>query len=221
MTLLQANREDQLRYRVFEPSRRVTLQNGIPLEKFCAATEVPLIGAEGRFDCQKQFNLLIDTMPALLLRQPKSRLFLLLVGSEDLEAKLREQATAFGVGANVQLLGHRVDGPECLAAFDLLGLPALVESQPLALMEGMAAHTAIVAARLDAFSEMDAGSGASLSVDPTRTAEFAGAMATLLEDAAGRAEMGAAGRLRSRHYSSASNVERTCALYAQIWAEQR
>jgi glycosyltransferase involved in cell wall biosynthesis len=223
----EADRDEFAGMGVWPQGTLTSISNGIPLERFdgdAASPDAkillgldpraPVIGAVGRLHFQKQFERLIDALPAILTVHPRTQVAL--VGGGPDEDALRAQVDRLGVAGRVRFLGHREDVPRCLQAFDLLVVPSIFESQGLVLVEGMAAGVPVVASRLDCFQEMVGSTGAALFCDPASTAQFADAICRLLDDPALRRRMGEAGRARSRAYSGEDHARRVTDLYDQV-----
>jgi glycosyltransferase involved in cell wall biosynthesis len=112
----------------------------------------PVIGAVGSLYPVKGHKYLLDAMPALI-RQHQN-VTLLLIGSGDLEAQLKEQAKRLGIEQRVRFLGLRGDIPRLLAVMDVFVLPSLSEGHSLALLEAMLAGRPVVASGVGGNSEL-------------------------------------------------------------------
>ncbi len=95
-------------------------------------------------------------------------------------------ATMPETAGRVQLLGHRSDVAEVLAAGDLFVFPSLFEGMPGAVIEAMASGLPIVASDIEPVREVvDIGANAVL-VPPRDASALADAVRTLLDDPARR-----------------------------------
>lgn len=112
----------------------------------------PVIGAVGSLYPVKGHRHLLDAMPALIQQHPN--VTLLLIGSGDLEAPLKEQAKRLGIEQRVRFLGLRGDIPRLLAVMDVFVLPSLSEGHSLALLEAMLAGRPVVASRVGGNTEL-------------------------------------------------------------------
>ncbi len=215
---------------LFREEACVEIPNGIPIERFAAEISkreararlglpegAAVIGAVGRLAEQKRFDALIAAMPGILRARPDARLSI--VGSGGLEGALRAQIQALGLGERIALHGERNDVPVCLAAFDLLAVPSLYESQGLVVPEGMAAQLPIVAAELECFREMDGGTGALRFADAGDPPALARAILEVLGDEALRAKMIQAGSRRVKRFSIGEHLLAVRALYDEVLAE--
>lgn len=127
-------------------------------------------------------------------------------------ARLIEQ---LAIGDVVRTVAGLDDGElaALLGSAELASVPSLYEGFSLPAVEAMACGTPLVASRAGAIPEV-VGECA-LLVEPGDSQALAGALATLLDDAALRERMGAAGRARVlQHYSWAVVAARTAECYA-------
>ncbi|WP_293995933.1 glycosyltransferase [Sphaerotilus sp.] len=184
--------------------KATTVLNGIPVDRFRWTPErrwiarerlgVPqdalLIGAVGRQVALKNHALLIALMPALLQRHPSLRLAL--VGSGPLEAELRAQAEAAGLGDRVILTGQRRDVSDLTPGFDIFAMPSLTEGLSIALLEACATRLAIVATAVGGNPEIVREGETGLLVPPGEGPPLLQALDTLLADAPLRERLGQA-----------------------------
>jgi glycosyltransferase involved in cell wall biosynthesis len=149
-------REELLRHGA-APQRVTTVLNGIDHEAFHrhrareAAVRRELgieaghfvVGAVGRLEPQKRFDLLIDAMRTLVAARPELRL--LIVGDGSLRDALSTQIREAGLERLCRLLGHRTDISELHHAFDLFVQSSDYEGTPNAVLEAMALESPVVA----------------------------------------------------------------------------
>jgi glycosyltransferase involved in cell wall biosynthesis len=102
-----------------------------------------VIGAVGRLERQKRFDLLLDAFARLAPSHPALRLAL--VGDGRLRTDLEAQAARLALGDRVRFLGHRPDLVDLHHTFDLLVQSSEYEGTPNAVLEAMAMETPIVA----------------------------------------------------------------------------
>jgi len=176
--------KDELVRYVRLPQQQIqVLYNGVDLDRFCkgprAQTRAMLgvddstivIGSVGRLVPVKNYSLLMRAA-APLLRSGKGRL--VLVGDGPERERLGSEADALGIMQHVQLLGHRNDVHELLAAMDLFVLPSINEGMSNTLLEAMACGLPVVASAVGGNVEIvrDQGDGllfASNDLDVLRT----------------------------------------------------
>jgi len=146
--------------------RVVTVLNGIDHEAFVRerAREKPIrqalqiedddfvIGAVGRLEPQKRFDVLIDAFAELRPKYPKARL--LIAGDGSLRESLASRISSRGLDATCRLLGHRTDVVELHHAFDLFVQSSDYEGTPNAVLEAMALETPAVATNAGGTAEI-------------------------------------------------------------------
>ena len=148
------------------PERIQTLLNGVDVVKFRrdpavaasaraelgVAPEHVVIGAVGRLEGEKRYDLLIDTMAALRHRCPQLRL--VLVGEGSWRPRLEALAAQYGLQNRCTLLGYRRDVARVSQAFDLFVQSSDDEGTSNALLEAMALEIPIVATDVGGTSEL-------------------------------------------------------------------
>ncbi|MCA9199211.1 MAG: glycosyltransferase [Planctomycetales bacterium] len=102
-----------------------------------------LLGAVGRLERQKRFDILIDTFAQHLSNRPNLRL--MIAGEGSLKAKLQQQIVRLGLTNRCQLLGHRSDIRDLYQAFDVLVQSSDYEGTPTVVVEAMALQVPVVA----------------------------------------------------------------------------
>jgi len=107
------------------------------------APEAPVIGAVGRLEDEKRFDLLIDAIHRL--RRKHARATLIIVGEGSLRPVLEQKIAALDLGQAVRLVGHRPDIGALHSAFDVFVQSSEREGTPNCVLEAMALETPIVA----------------------------------------------------------------------------
>ena len=102
-----------------------------------------VIGAVGRVEPQKRFDLLLDAFASLRMLHP--RLKLLVAGAGSRLAELRDQARRLELGDACQLVGNRTDVANLHHAFNLFVQSSDYEGTPNAVLEAMALESPVVA----------------------------------------------------------------------------
>lgn len=169
----------------------LTIHNGVPDEQRAAAGSPrpgQLIGAIGRLERQKGFDLLIRALARL------DGVTLVIVGEGSERRRLEELAESVGVAERVVWEGWSDDARSYLGAFDILALPSRFEGFPLALLEALLARLAVVAADVGSVAEAVHHEETGLLVPPEDTAALADAIRRLLADAGLRRRLGEQGR---------------------------
>ncbi|MEU6078096.1 glycosyltransferase family 4 protein [Micromonospora sp. NPDC047074] len=149
-----------------------------------------VIIAVARLTWDKGYGVLADALRRL--SPPGGRRVLLVAGDGPDRAGVAAALTGAG-GAEVRMLGNRLDVPELLAAADLFVFPTLHENLSNALLEAMAHGLPVVASAVGGNVEVLRSGGGRLvpAGDPDA---LAAALAGLLVDPAGRHHLGQLGR---------------------------
>ena len=194
-----------------EPSARAVL--GLP-------ADAVVLGAVGRAEPQKRFDVLIDAFAGLAHERPRAHL--VIVGDGSSLPTLRQQVEALGpAGARVHLLGHRTDVPLLHHAFDVFVQASDYEGTPNAVLEAMALGTPVVATRAGGTAEIAHDGTHGLLVECGDREGLARAMATLIDDPArGRALATAARRRVETDLSFARRVARVEDIYTRLMRER-
>jgi glycosyltransferase involved in cell wall biosynthesis len=97
-------------------------------------------------------------------------------------------------GPNVSFAGFRDDMPGVYASLDVLVQPSYREGMPMTILEAMASGVAVVATRVGAAADVIEDGRTGLLVEAGDVDGLVAAVRSLLDDAHGRAAMGAAAR---------------------------
>lgn len=174
-----------------------------------------VIGMVARIDAEKGHRYLFEAISRLAARHGP---VCLLVGTGRGEDEIRSQAEDHGVAGRVQFLGLRRDVPELLRAFDIFAFPTLKEGFPNALLEAMASGCAIVASDFPGNLEMVRDGANALVAPMGDVLSLECQLERLIVDEELRSRLGAQARADAeREFSVRRNVERTSALYEDLW----
>jgi glycosyltransferase involved in cell wall biosynthesis len=102
-----------------------------------------VVGAVGRVEPQKRFDLLLEAFAALRPRHP--RLKLIVAGAGSRLEELRDHARRLNLGDACHLLGNRTDIARLHHAFNLFVQSSDYEGTPNAVLEAMAFESPVVA----------------------------------------------------------------------------
>lgn len=139
----------------------------------------PLLLALGRHERQKALDVAIAAMVEVTRAHPDA--VLLIAGRDGSQTQeLRDLVTRLGLDRNVELLGHRGDVPDLLAASDMLVFPSRWEGLPGSVLEAMALQTPVVATALP--NTIEATDGCARLVPVDDVAALAAAVTATLED---------------------------------------
>jgi glycosyltransferase involved in cell wall biosynthesis len=136
------------------------------------------IGAVGRLEPQKRFDLLLEAFAVLHIERPELRL--IIAGDGSLAASLDHQRQALGLADSVILTGHVTDVIPLHHAFDLFVQSSDYEGTSNAVLEAMALEAPIVATAIAAVSEAVVDGEHALLVPPDNPEALAAAVVTAL-----------------------------------------
>lgn len=212
------------------PERVAIVLNGIDPEAFRrdrsrdrparAGLGVPdsarVIGAVGRLEREKRYDLLIEAVARVHRERPDVRL--VIVGSGSQEATLRALAVALGLGDACSFAGQRERVAEAYHAFDLFVQSSDTEGTPNAVLEAMAMEVPIVATNVGGTADL-VGDGRDALLVPRRDVPaLARAMlATLHEPEATAARVAAARRRVEEQLSFAARMDAVERIYATLF----
>ena len=111
--------------------------------------ELPLITFFGYLSYRKGLDLLIDALPAILVRQPNARLVIAGGDPENILHELQQRANALGISKNITWLTDitRSQARWLLQRADCFTLPSRAESFSIAILEALSLGTPVVASR--------------------------------------------------------------------------
>lgn len=217
------------------PARVTTVLNAVDPEEFRrdrghdhdarAALGLPqdayVIGAVGRVEAQKRFDLLIEAFADAAMSRP--RLHLVIAGGGSRLPDLQRQAEALGpLAARIHLLGHRTDVPSLHHAFDAFVQSSDYEGTPNAVLEAMAFDNPVVATRAGGTAEILTDGVHGRLVDPGDRGALTQALADLCNAPDVAREWAHAARRRvETELSFSTRLARVEAIYATLVAERR
>jgi glycosyltransferase involved in cell wall biosynthesis len=189
----------------FRPSRVVTIPNGVrpPVtdgpstlrDDLGLEAADQLVVAVGNLYPVKGHSVLLEALALLAPRFP--RLHVAIAGRGELEATLRQRATALQLNDRFHLLGLRSDVTNVLAGADVFVLPSLSEGVPLALLEAMLTAKPVVASAVGEVPTVLDGGRAGMLVPPSDPPALAAALDELLSDSARARALGTAAHARA------------------------
>jgi glycosyltransferase involved in cell wall biosynthesis len=182
-----------------------TIHNGVPDEQRAAADRPapgPLVGAIGRFERQKGFDLLIRALTKI------EDASLVLVGEGSERPMLQDLAKSVGVVDRVVWRGWTDDARPYFGAFDVFAFPSRFEGFPLALLEALLARSAVVASDVGDVSEIVQDGETGLLVRAEDPNALADAINRLLADPDLRQRLGEQGRQRVLEHFTADHMTR-------------
>ncbi|MBX3003115.1 MAG: glycosyltransferase family 4 protein [Anaerolineales bacterium] len=215
------------------PSEKIhTIYNGVdlaavdaaPIERFGLGTDKIIIGRTSRLGGGKNLSLLIAAVKQLRQHSHYQHVHLVICGGDTTQpgavpmlAQLRAEAAA--LGAAVTFTGEVADPMPVTKGFDIATCTSLPNNEgiPNSLIEAMAASKPVVASAVDDIPELVQDGQTGLLFESNNVAALAAALARLVEDAALRQRMGAAGRARiERDFDLHQQAERYRQLYRSL-----
>lgn len=174
---------------VRDPSRRAPVRHGLGLDD-----DAIVVGAVGRAEPQKRFDLLLDAMVPLLAGA--SRIRLVIVGEGSRLSSLEEHARALGIADRCVFTGHRSDIADLHNAFDLFVQSSEYEGTPNAVLEAMAMTSPLVATDVGGTAELAVDGEHGLIVPPHDVPALTAAIDRVLQDPEAAAARARAARRR-------------------------
>jgi glycosyltransferase involved in cell wall biosynthesis len=152
------------------------------------------IGAVGRLEPQKRFDLLLQAFASYHREQPRARL--VIAGDGSLRASLDQLRLTLGLADCCQLTGHITDVVPVHLALDLFVQSSDYEGTPNAVLEAMAMETPIVATDAGGTAELMRDGEDGRVVGRGNAAALAGAIQRAVDDRQGTERMVANARRR-------------------------
>ena len=215
-----------------DSARRVTqIYNGVDTNRFSPKgpkAELPfrkneddplVIGAVGRLDPIKNFDILIAAVDEVLKEQPalRSTLRLAIIGDGQMAESLGRQIQELGLDTITWLPGERDDIPELLRAMDIFVLPSRNEGISNTILEAMASGLPVVATNVGGNPELIDANDSGTLIRPNDAAELASAIRDYANDSSLRDRHGTAARKRVETMFSLDSMVRSYAeLYDQL-----
>ncbi len=176
-----------------------------------------VIGAAGRLEPQKRFDLLLQAFAQVQRARPETRL--LIAGEGGLRSTLESLRAQLGLRGVCRLLGHCDDITTLHHALDLFVQSSKYEGTPNVVLEAMALETPVVATSVGGTAELIEDGVHGLLVPPGDTARLAKAIEQALARPGQRA---AAARARVEGpLSFAARMRKVEAIYEELMAPAR
>jgi glycosyltransferase involved in cell wall biosynthesis len=171
-----------------------------------------VIGAVGRLELQKRFDLLLRAFASL--RRDAPALKLVVAGDGSQREALHALSRQLGVDDHCRWSGHVSDVARLHHAFDLFVQSSDYEGTPNAVLEAMALETPIVATDAGGTAELLTDGVEGIVVARGDGPQLEAAMSRLLQDRRLAAQMAAAARRRvERELSFAARMRKVEAIY--------
>ena len=202
--------------RVADASRFSVVSLGLDLQRFAdvdrseargrirkqlgVEDERPVIGIVGRMVPVKNHELLFDALVQLRERLTPGP-HVIVVGSGEREAALRNYVVERDLDRQVHWLGWRQDLPDIFPAFDVTALTSFDEGTPVSLLESLASGTPVVSRAVGGVPEILEDGALGRLVRGTSVNEFSDALEDALRSPPARGEVERTRRLVLERYS--------------------
>ena len=210
-----------------EPSRAVTVHEGIDLERvesappaklheeFWLPHHAPIVGNVAALVPHKGQRHLIEAATLVLRQVPDARF--VIAGEGELRDSLERMIKENRLEKHVVLAGFRPDVVSLHKAFDIFAMSSVTEGLGTSLLDAMAAGKPIVATTAGGIPEVVVDGETGFLVPPRDHRAMADALVKLLKDAELRKRMGDAGLLRARKKFGADRmVQETLKVYKRV-----
>ncbi len=168
----------------------------------------------------KGLFVLIEAFRHLVRERPTARLFI--AGEGELERDLKTAAQTLTSSGQVVFLGFRKDVPELLLGADIFVIPSLSEGLGSTIVEAMMANTAVVGSQVEGIPELIKSGETGILVPPGNPDALFAAMKDLAGDPLKRSTFADKALAWSHQdFIPKIMVERTCAVYRQVFAQER
>ena len=185
------------------------------LRTFGLGDDAFIIGICAQLIARKGHELFLRCLPEIVRSRRNVRVFCF--GRGPLRTRLQRLAAELDLAPHVQFPGFRDDIAALLPGLDLLVHPARREGLGVAVLEAMAAEVPVVATAVGGIVDAVTDGCEGLLVPWGDAARLASAVERMIDDAAARKRMGAAGRIRAeRDFSIARMTERYLQLYRDV-----
>lgn len=171
----------------------------------------PVIGAVGRLDRQKGFDVLVRAVASL------PDVHLVLIGDGPERHALEDSIAQLGLQDRVTLLGWSAEAPALMRSFDVLAAPSRWEGLPLVVLEAMLAGVPVVATPVGGVPDAvrHGQTGLLVPVDDDRA--LTAALDQLVSDRALRRQLAAAAADDARrHFTVEAMVRSYVALHDEF-----
>jgi glycosyltransferase involved in cell wall biosynthesis len=173
--------------------------------------DAPVVGFLGSLNGSKGIDVLRDAV----IQLNRSRTVRLAVAGDGPLRPLLAEAAGMPGAPSISLLGRLpgLDVPRFLSAIDVLVLPSYDEGQPRAVLEGLAMARPVVASAVGGIPELIQHGVNGLLVPPGDRAAVVGAVKSLIDDEALRAQLGRRGRQDAMRFDIEPGLRRLAAVH--------
>jgi glycosyltransferase involved in cell wall biosynthesis len=206
------------KFQIAPPKKFVTIELGLPLERFLKLPErglfrqkfnlgddAILIGTLGRLAPIKNHQKMLAVMAELIHRHPDKDIHLIIGGTGVLENELRESTARLGLMEKVHFAGLVEDLPQFYADIDMALLTSDNEGTPVTLLEAQAAGKWVVAPNVGGIADVLNSQAGSL-VMPNQVSAYVAALSSVIETGSQRAASSLTAREKIVQRFNSSNL---------------
>lgn len=152
---------DNRMLQLFLGKKSTVIRNGLPedvREQIIKYPEIRRVNENvrfaiiGRLEEQKGHLQLLDALPSVIKKYPKSEFWF--IGEGSLRNQIETKIAFLGLHGNVRLFGAQFDIPRYLKSTDCLIVPSLWEGFPTVVIEAFTASIPVIATRVSGNEEM-------------------------------------------------------------------
>jgi len=203
--------------------KRFIIPNGVPLDEIAAAPvaprdqpdvtcDRPLVVTAGRFEPEKNFDVLVRAIRILNETRPVDAVF---CGDGPLRDGVARLVDDEGLGERIRLLGHVGNLWSLMKRADVVVSASMYEGSPNVVLEAMACGCPLVVSDIPGHREL-LDDQTAIFVSPTGPRELADAIAAVLGDPAAAAERARRALERVERYSLASVARQYTEVYRDV-----
>jgi glycosyltransferase involved in cell wall biosynthesis len=199
--------------------RRVRSKEHLMRDALSIREQEKVIGAVGRLELEKRFDILLHAFASIRMTRPHLRL--LIAGEGPERANLQNIISRLNLKDSCNLLGHRTDIVDLHHEFDLFVQSSEKEGTPNAVLEAMAMETPVVATRVGGTAELIQDGIHGLLASPGDATALAESMKLALDNPTALAKRTAAARERVELELSFDNrLKAVEAIYEELMQEK-
>ncbi len=174
----------------------------------------PIIGNVAALAPHKDQQNLLQAAKMVLAQVPEAQF--LIVGTGELDKKLKQLAKELGILDRIKFTGFRKDVPQILTILDIFAVSSYLEGLGSSTLEAMAAGLPIVATRTGGIPEIVQNSINGILVPPRDTEALAWALMELLKDQKMQKKMGQASLEMVQNFGVDKMVNGNLEVYKQL-----
>jgi glycosyltransferase involved in cell wall biosynthesis len=177
-----------------------------------------MIGSIGRFSSVKGLKYLVEAFVEVASKRPRARL--LLVGEGPEKEDLIERIDRAGISERTVVIAGGDRAAKYFPVIDIFCMPSVNEGLGLAMIEAMAAGKPCIASDVGGLAELVTDGKDGILVPPASSAELAGAILRLMDDAALRERLSDNAACKAKSFSIEDSAARTIEVYNKALSDK-